>query len=234
MLHDGSALVADFGIALAVSQRGRRLPDDRDRHVARHAALHVARAGDGRAGDHRAERHLRAGLRALRDADRRAAVRGRHGAGDRGAGADRVAPLAQAAAEEHPAAGRGGGAHRAGEAAGGSLRERQGVRRGAGRSGLCRRARTGDTGDPVACGSGRGEPPDGGGPWWRWPSPSCRPSRGSRRDGRVAPAATGVPADRAALRHGAAGQRGADRRPRHANWPMRPMARSSPIPRVPA
>ncbi len=53
MLHDGSALVADFGIALAVSERGRRLPDDRDRHVPRHTALHVARAGDGRARDHR-------------------------------------------------------------------------------------------------------------------------------------------------------------------------------------
>ena len=55
LLHDGSALVADFGIALAISQR-RRHPDDRDRHVARHAALHVARAGHGRAGDHRAGR----------------------------------------------------------------------------------------------------------------------------------------------------------------------------------
>ena len=31
----------------------RRQPHDRDRHVARHAALHVARAGHGRARDHR-------------------------------------------------------------------------------------------------------------------------------------------------------------------------------------
>ena len=30
LLHDGRALVADFGIALAV-QQGRRHPDDRDR-----------------------------------------------------------------------------------------------------------------------------------------------------------------------------------------------------------
>ena len=53
LLHDGQALVADFGIALAV-QHGRRHPDDRDRDEPRHAALHEPRAGDGRAGDHRA------------------------------------------------------------------------------------------------------------------------------------------------------------------------------------
>ena len=34
-------------------EQGRRRPDDRDRHVARHAALHEPRAGDGRARDHR-------------------------------------------------------------------------------------------------------------------------------------------------------------------------------------
>jgi serine/threonine protein kinase len=38
LLHDGSAVVADFGIALA---------DDRDRHVAWHAALHESGAGHG-------------------------------------------------------------------------------------------------------------------------------------------------------------------------------------------
>ena len=43
-----SALVADFGIALAVQQAGgSRMTADR--HVARHAALHEPRAGDGRA-----------------------------------------------------------------------------------------------------------------------------------------------------------------------------------------
>ncbi len=51
LLHDGRALVADFGIALAAEQ-GRQ-PDDRDRDVARHAALHEPRAGDGRARHHR-------------------------------------------------------------------------------------------------------------------------------------------------------------------------------------
>ena len=57
LLHDGRALVADFGIALAASKAGGT-PDDRDRHVARHAALHVARAGDGRARDHGARRDV--------------------------------------------------------------------------------------------------------------------------------------------------------------------------------
>ena len=48
LLHDGHALVADFGIALAV-QHGGRAAHDADRPVARHAAVHGARAGDGRA-----------------------------------------------------------------------------------------------------------------------------------------------------------------------------------------
>ena len=43
------ALVADFGIALAVAAAPAAAAHDRDRHVARHAAVHVARAGDGRA-----------------------------------------------------------------------------------------------------------------------------------------------------------------------------------------
>ena len=57
LLHDGAALVADFGIALA-RQRGRRRAADRDRAVARHAALHEPRAGDGRAGDRRRGRDV--------------------------------------------------------------------------------------------------------------------------------------------------------------------------------
>ena len=48
LLQDGHALVADFGIALAVAA-GRRQPHDADRHLARHAAVHEPRAGDGRA-----------------------------------------------------------------------------------------------------------------------------------------------------------------------------------------
>ena len=102
LLHDGSALVADFGIALAASKASGS-PDDRDRHVARHAALHEPRAGDGRARDHRALRRVRAGRRALRDAHRRAAVHRRHRAGGGGAGAHREPAAAHAPAAHHPA-----------------------------------------------------------------------------------------------------------------------------------
>ena len=55
-------------------QQGQRLADDRDRHVAGHAALHEPRAGDGRARDHRPLRRLRARRGAVRDAHRRPAV----------------------------------------------------------------------------------------------------------------------------------------------------------------
>ena len=92
--------MADFGIALAASKAGGSA-DDRDRHVARHAALHVARAGDGRARDHRPLRRLRARRGALRDAHRRSAVHRLDRAGDRGAGGDRDAAAAPAAAPHH-------------------------------------------------------------------------------------------------------------------------------------
>ena len=75
LLHDGSALVADFGIALAVSSAGggSRMTETGMSLGTPHYMS--PGAGDGRARDHGAERHLRAGLRALRDADGRAAVR---------------------------------------------------------------------------------------------------------------------------------------------------------------
>ena len=88
LLHDGRALVADFGIALAASKAGGTRMTETG-HVARHAALHVPRAGDGRAGDHRPERCVRARLRALRNADRRSAVHRLDGPGHRGPGGDR-------------------------------------------------------------------------------------------------------------------------------------------------
>ena len=47
LLLEGEAMLADFGIALAV-KRGRRQPPDRDRALARHAAVHEPRAGHGR------------------------------------------------------------------------------------------------------------------------------------------------------------------------------------------
>ena len=64
LLHDGSALVADFGIALAASKAGGTRMTETGMSL-RHAALHEPRAGDGRAGDLRPERCVRAGLRAL-------------------------------------------------------------------------------------------------------------------------------------------------------------------------
>ena len=81
LLHDGRALVADFGIALAASKAGGTRMTETGMSP-RHAALHEPRAGDGRAGDHGHGRRLRAGLRALRDADRRAAVHRADRAGD--------------------------------------------------------------------------------------------------------------------------------------------------------
>ena len=76
LLHDGQALVADFGIALAAarSDGGTRMTETG--MSSRHAALHEPRAGDGRARPRRPHRRLRARLRALRDARRRAAVHG--------------------------------------------------------------------------------------------------------------------------------------------------------------
>ncbi len=90
LLQDGRALVADFGIALAV-QHGRRQSHDPDRHVARHALLHVARAGDGRARHRPPQRRLRARRHDLRDAGRRSALHRQYGAVDRRQGDDREA-----------------------------------------------------------------------------------------------------------------------------------------------
>ena len=118
---------------------GGRHADDRDRDDARHAALHESRAGDGRARDHGAERRLRAGLRAVRDAGGGAAVHGPDGAGDHRAGDDRGAALAHAAAPDDPAARRGGGAHGAREAPGRPVRHGRAVRRGARQPDLARR-----------------------------------------------------------------------------------------------
>ena len=84
--------IVDFGIAKDV--KARQAPH-RDRHGARHARVHVARAGDG-AGDRPPRRSVRARLHPVRDADRRRAVQGRERAQDahqarlrRGGAADR-------------------------------------------------------------------------------------------------------------------------------------------------
>ena len=54
LLQDGQPLVADFGIALAV-QQGRRRAHHADGPLARHAAVHESRAGDGRPRHRRAQ-----------------------------------------------------------------------------------------------------------------------------------------------------------------------------------
>gem|GEM_PF-1641722 len=117
-------------------EQGQRRPDDRDRDVAGDAALHVARAGDGRAGDHPPLRRLRPRLRAVRDADRRAALHRRHRAGGGAPGGDRGAAAAPRAAAHHSGARRGRRAHGAGEAAGRSVRLGRRFRRGAPRQEL--------------------------------------------------------------------------------------------------
>ena len=71
------AVVADFGIAKAISDAGHEKHHP-DRHRHRLARLHEPGAGDRRAGAGRPVRHLLAGLRGLRDADRRAACHGEH------------------------------------------------------------------------------------------------------------------------------------------------------------
>ena len=53
----------------AGGERGGRRPDDGDGVVVRHAALHVARAGDGGQAHHQPLGHLLARLGAVRDAD---------------------------------------------------------------------------------------------------------------------------------------------------------------------
>jgi serine/threonine-protein kinase len=80
LLQDGEALVADFGIARAITEAAA--PSSRARASRRHADVHEPRAGDGRSGDRRPERHLQLGLRAVRDAGRTAAVLGSDRASD--------------------------------------------------------------------------------------------------------------------------------------------------------
>ena len=82
LLHEGHAVVADFGIGKALvtaaSSTGRDVyAGRRDR---RHAGVHESRAG-GRRGSGWAQRPVCARLRDVRDADGRGRVRGAFGAG---------------------------------------------------------------------------------------------------------------------------------------------------------
>ena len=80
LLHEGEAMLADFGIALARARGGGRAAH-RDRAERGHAAVHESRAGGRRPAARCPERRLQPRLRALRDAGRRAALHRGHGAG---------------------------------------------------------------------------------------------------------------------------------------------------------
>ena len=107
LLHDGAALVADFGIALAVSHAGgNRMTETGP--LPRHAGLHEPGAGHRRARPRCPRRCLQPRLPALRDARRRAAAHRAHRAGgdrrrgDQGARAAQPAPALGAGATSRP------------------------------------------------------------------------------------------------------------------------------------
>ena len=74
LFHDGRAMIADFGIALAWSRRRHRDPPYQVRRESRHAAVHEPGAGLRRPRSRSADRHLLARRGAVRDAGRPAAV----------------------------------------------------------------------------------------------------------------------------------------------------------------
>ena len=181
LLQDGTALVTDFGIALAVSNAGGAAAH-RDGAVARHAVLHESGAGHGRPAARRAQRRVLAGRGAVRDADRRSAAHRLDGAGGHRGGGDRAAARRRRAAAARGAARRRGGAPRAREAAGGPVPERGGVlaarsrgrpRRPAVRAAFRLRARA--RAAPLAAGGAR---PRRRGARPRRGSPPPRPGRG--------------------------------------------------------
>ena len=155
--------MADFGIARALGRRDEHLTETGTGD--RHPGVHEPGAGRGRARPRRADRHLLARLRAVRDAGGRAAVHRPDGAGDHRARFTSRSPSVRA------------------------VRGRRCRRRSSGRS---RRRWRGSAGGPVRLGGaswrGRFEPTVTG---WRRPSAALRDRRHVRRRGR-APGATGV------------------------------------------
>ena len=91
LLHDGRALVADFGIALAASKAGGTRMTETGMSLGTPQYM-TPGAGDGRARASRRAPTSTRSARAVRDAHRRAAVHREHRAGDRRASADRDPP----------------------------------------------------------------------------------------------------------------------------------------------
>ena len=129
LLSGDEVLVADFGVARAVSEVAQKLTAT-GMLVGTPTYMSPEQATGDKALDGRS-RHLRAGLRAVRDAGRRAAVQGPEPAGDADAPVHGAAPAAPADGADAGAR-RGGDHARAGEGAGRSVRHGAGVRRRAG------------------------------------------------------------------------------------------------------
>ena len=187
LLHDGQALVADFGIALAASKAGGSRMTETGMSLGTPHYMSPG-AGDGRARGHRPLRRLRLGRGALRDAERRPAVHRLHRPGDRRPGRDREPATPPAAAAHHSPAGRGGHAHGPREAAGRPLRLGRRLRRRAQGSILCA-----DRPGPLGPGSGSAAgvaPPAGPARWGAGRRPA---GRRSRRCGAVGEAASAAP-----------------------------------------
>ena len=196
LLFGSEPMVADFGIARALGCRGPG-PPDRDGTLARHPGLHEPGAGAGRHPARRPQRHLQPGLRAVRDAGRRAAVHRSDAPGHRREAPHGAATAARGGARRARGAG-AGDSHGARPEPGGPVRHRAGLRAGAGRGGgLAPR----DHRTPVRRpGCPPGSPKVDGRPQrsWRWPWPSALGVDGASALPRHR-AALGEPARRAPL-----------------------------------
>ncbi len=125
LLHDGSALVADFGIALAVSSAGTRMTETGMSLGTPHYMSPEQAMGERELGP-RSDVYA-PGMRVIRDAARGAAVYRSHRAGDHRPGGDRRAEADQRAAKVGSPRGRRRGAQGAGEAPRRPVRHRPGA-----------------------------------------------------------------------------------------------------------